>query len=478
MQLLPKTLIRGGRSEHLPQILKRRWRWLVVGATGLAAIAISIAAFMFLRVGRDTPNAALTMTSEPSVALVEVDGRKRGETPLTLALADRDHEIVLHHAHYADAVYNVSPQVGVTTTLHADLWLRSPRLQRLRPALPGAAIVHADFLVDGRVVLILSLPPGDECQAWIVSGAGSVDRLGPANVHGSVAVSPDAQRIAYAVRSEKAGVTTRLDEVWVAQAPSEQGNPQYSLPAKSESIIDLAWARDGRNLLVVSRETITGGGVRTHLRWLMPDTSAAKDLVSLPSDVVPGSVLWSSSGQWVAFLTQSGSVSSLCLLDIETGRIHYLADVASDDSHPLPIPPLTWSPDGGRLLYAALTQERSKQNGWLLGSRSRQALFLGSTDNPVGQPLGDVEALFPVWRPDDSVLAFAAPASKGTLTLHAISTRGTSRAVGDVPLDASNYAVRWDPAHAQALIAMRPRNSVSTTNLEYWLARWRPEEAR
>ncbi|MFN8473891.1 MAG: PEGA domain-containing protein [Anaerolineae bacterium] len=478
MQLLPKTLIRGGRFEHLPQILKRRWRWLVAGTLGLGVAAASIVAFMFLRVGRDTPNAALTMTSDPSMALVEVDGRKRGETPLTLALADRDHEIVLHHAGYADSVYNVTPTAGVTTTLHADLWLRSPRLQRLRPALPGAAIVHADFLVDGRIALILSLPPSDERQIWIVSGTRSVDRIGPPNVHGSIAVSPNAQRIAYAVRSERAGVTTRLDEVWIAQAPVEQGDPQYSVPTKSESIIDLAWARDGEHLLVVSRETITGGGVRTHLRWLMPDTGEAKDLVSLPSDIVPGSFLWSSSGQWVAFLTQSGSVPSLCLLEIETGRIHYLADVASDDTHPLPIPPLAWSPDGERLLYAALTQERSKQSGWLVGPRPKQALFLGSTDNPAGQRLGDVEAVFPVWRNDDSVLAFAGAASKGTLTLRAISTRGTGRDVGDVPLDASAYAVRWDPAHAQALIAMRPRNSVSTTNLEYWLAGWQPEEAR
>ena len=239
MQLLPKTLIRGGRSAHLPQILKRRWRWLAVGTTGLAAIAISIAAFMFLRVGRDTPNAAVTVTSEPSTALVEVDGRKRGETPLTLTLSARDHVIVLHYADYADAVYNVSPTAGVTTTLHADLWQRSPRLQRLRPALPGAAIVHADFLLDGRVALILSLPPSDERQAWIVSKTGSVDRLGPTNLHGSIAVSPDAQRIAYAVRSEKAGVTTRLDEVWVAQAPSEQAIP--SIASQRRARVLLTW---------------------------------------------------------------------------------------------------------------------------------------------------------------------------------------------------------------------------------------------
>ncbi len=480
MEQLPRSLIHGGRRIDVPRILRRYRLWVVAGVFVLIAIGVSLAALAFLRGAHDVPSTALEISSTPADATVEVDGRKRGQTPLTLALAAHDHTIVLHRAGYADAPYDVSLTTGVTTTLHADLWLRSPHLQRLRPALPGASIHHADFLADGRVILVLSLPPSDERQAWVVAGSSQIDRLGPANVQGSLAVSPDAQQVAYLARSDKAGVTSRLDEVWIAAAQGDKRERRYSLPATAsgESLVDVAWSGHGAGLLLISRQGLNGGGVRTVLRWLDVGSGEVRDLVNLPSEVVAGSFLWSPSGKWTAFLAQAGSLSSLCLLEIETGRLRYLADVQASDTHPLPAPPLAWSPNGDAILYAASAQESAKQSGWLLGAKPKPALFLGSLADPVGQRLGDVEGYFPVWRSDGSLLAFTGTGGKGALTLRAISAAGTARDVGEVQLDAATYAVRWDAVRAQALLAVRPRGSWSTTETEYWLARWTDEEAR
>ena len=191
---------------------------------------------------------------------------------------------------------------------------------------------------------------------------------------------------------------------------------------------------------------------------------------------MPGSFLWSASGHDVAFLTQSGSQTALCRLDIETGQLRYLADVQDGDTHPFPMPPIAWAPDGEHFLYTAPPQGRGGQGGWLLGGKPQPSLFLASPGDPRGRRLAEAEARFPLWRPHGSFLALAS--GKRGLVLRAFTPRGTAHDVGDIPLDVSVYAVRWDPAHAQALLALRPRGSWSPAQTEYWLARWQPEAAR
>ncbi len=478
MHQSPQTLIHGGSRFHLPRILRQRWRWLALGAAILLVSLLSLTAFTYLHQPSEAPSATLHIDSLPTGAAVEVDGRKRGETPLALALSDREHVVVLRHAGSADAVYAVTPNAGVTITLQADLWRRSPQLERLRPALPGASIQHADFLADGRAVLILSLPPGDERQAWLLADGGQMERVGPPIIQGSLAVSPDGQRVAYLARGDAKGPTPVLDEVWIAPAHGERGERRYRLPPSimGETLVDLAWSRDGQGLLLVSRQRLSGGGTRSLLRWLPSGSTQPRDLVSLPSDIVPGSFLWSPSGHAVAFLTQSGSQTALCRLDIETGQLRYLADVQDGDAHPFPMPPIAWAPDGEHLLYTAPPQGHSGQGGWLLGGKPQPSLFLASPEDPGGRRLAETEARFPVWRPDGSLLALAS--GKRGLVLRAFTPAGTAWDVGDIPLDVTVYAVRWDPAHAQAILALRPRGSWSPAQTEYWLARWQPEEAR
>ena len=478
MHQSPQTLIHGGSRFHLPRILRQRWRWLALGAAALLVSVTSLTAFTYLHQPGETASAMLQVDSLPTGATVEVDGRGRGETPLVLALSEREHVVVLRRPGAADALYAVTPNADVTITLQADLWRRSPQLERLRPALPGASIQHADFLADGRAVLIPSLPPGDERQAWLLADGGQMERVGPPIIQGSLAVSPDGQRVAYLARGDAKGPTPVLDEVWIAPAHGERGERRYRLPPSimGETLVDLAWSRDGQGLLLVSRQRLSGGGTRSLLRWLPSGSTQPRDLVSLPSDIVPGSFLWSPSGHAVAFLTQSGSQTALCRLDIETGQLRYLADVQDGDAHPFPMPPIAWAPDGEHLLYTAPPQGHSGQGGWLLGGKPQPSLFLASPEDPGGRRLAETEARFPVWRPDGSLLALAS--GKRGLVLRAFTPAGTAWDVGDIPLDVTVYAVRWDPAHAQAILALRPRGSWSPAQTEYWLARWQPEEAR
>ncbi len=117
--------------------------------------------------GRDETGPAdgvpLALNSTPNAATVSVDGRARGRTPTTVLVAPGRHEILLGRPDTFDARYQLD--VGPDgATVAADLWRRQPEARRLRPTFPGATVVGASFLADGRVVLTVALPPDDERQ--------------------------------------------------------------------------------------------------------------------------------------------------------------------------------------------------------------------------------------------------------------------------------------------------------------------------
>jgi Tol biopolymer transport system component len=216
---------------------------------------------------------------------------------------------------------------------------------------------------------------------------------------------------------------------------------------------------------------------RAQLRWLDIARGSASTLVELPSTIVPGSFLWSPRGDVVAFLTQAGSLVSLCLLEVDPPSFRYLADLGQNDTNPLPFPPLAWSPDGSQLVYAAPVQTSNNTvGGWLLGARSAPALFGATAPWTQGQRLSTAGGNAPVWRADGSLLALAQTNGSGPLRVQAVDPgSGVATPVGTLPLPvASTYAVRWDAAHGQALLAQRGTDGTT----EFWLLSFTPAVAR
>lgn len=450
--------------------------WIIAGATALAAIAVLA---VFFVVGSQAPEPGslrLVVTSVPSDATVAVDGKQRGRTPITVVLAPGSHKVSVGKDGYGDANYHLVLEPGEVATLAADLWLRTPTVDRLRPIYPGASITSAGFLLDGRIALTVSLPPADDRQLWIIDRNGQMQRLGP-EARGSIALSPHGDRMAYLAASQRSGIGSgRLAEVWLADGDAGDGERRYSLPAttSSERLVDLSWSRDSQYILLVSREQLSSGGQRTRLRLLNAESGQATDLTSLPSDMVPGSYAWSPDGRRVAFLTRSGQLTSLCLLDVTGGDFRYLADLSQDYLSPPPFAPVSWSADGTQLLYAAPLGDRAASGGWLFGPKTPTALFIADAARQVAQRLGKAEGQSPVWRGDGSILALARPNGGSTLVLRQVAPGGESRDVASVPLKpGSSYAARWDPAQAQALIVTR--GSAGSTQPEYWLVRFRPK---
>ncbi len=461
-------------------LLRSPRAWVIFIALTLTVTGAVVVAYR--RYQQDTAGGAgLQVNSEPAGVVVEVDGRKRGETPTTLSLSPVSHRITLRRDGYLAASYQVDATVGQTKTLSSALWLQTPQVQRLRPTFPGASIVNAQYLNNGDVVLTLALTPGDERQLWLVTSGSSLRRLGPPDVHGAISASRDGTWVAYLAHGQRSNADQeRLDEVWVAGGNGADARRVYALPNGSgEKLVDVAWLPAGDSLLLVSRRSTNGVGLRSHIRRLNVSTGEARDLASLPSDVLPGSYSWNPTHSWVGLLTQAGQAVSLCLLNLDSGEFRYLADLDSDARDRPAFPPLAWGADGAHLVYAAPSQDRSQQGGWLFGSKPAPALFLTDLVTPIPQRLGSVEGRFPAWHPDGRLFALTRAKSNSPLMLTAVGPMGEAQELGDLALKLpATYAVRWDAAHAQAIIASHATGSLGGEQTDYWLARWRPEEGR
>lgn len=466
-----------------PPRLDARTRWFWALSVGLAALATL--AFLHLRPYPGTPDTAgakaagstLRVESEPPGAVVEINGRARGRSPLEVPVAPGEHRVGLRREGYADATYTVRLDAGQGAALAGELWLRNPEAWRLRPVFPGASIADATFLNDGRLALTVALPPGDERQLWLVDGRGGAVRLGLWPARGGIAASPDGARVAYLAATEGASTSGAADELWVASHDGERGSRLFALPAGAERLVDLSWAPDGRRLLLLSRQQLAGGAPRTRVRLLDATTGEARELASLPSAVLPGSYVWSSDGGRLALLTQVGQLTSLCLLGTD-GEFRYLADLSRDDPAPLPFSPVAWSPDGGRLLYAAPAQDRPAGTGWLFGSKPATALFAVEAAQPLPRPLPDASGQSPVWRPDGGVLVLVR-GQGGNLALRQVESGREPRDVAELPVRAgSAFAARWDAARAQVIVAVSGTATLGANRPDYWLVRFRPEAGR
>jgi hypothetical protein len=441
------------------------------------------------------------------------------------------------------------------------LWRTQPTAVKLRPAYPGAAIADAQFLTDGRIALVLLLPASAGAvsnqiplrEAWLLDPAsGRLDAFAPSVRAAAIAVSPDGVRVAYLQQAPptqpgqaRAGapphIAGRLDEVWVAsqdegqllrrvfQLPPPERVSGYGTPAV-EQLADLAWAPDGRHLLVATR--IGDGASSSRARLLVLDTddaeAAPRELITMPAEPVPGSYNWSADGGWVAFAARAASapggkglVTLVAAHLTENGApdFRYLTELGRDDStsaQPLPVSPVAWQPAaaqdgrGARLLYTAPVATAGAAGGLDLGSLLG---FRGPTEPPGGlflttpaapelapdarRRVGSAVGLVgPVWLPPavgpsvGPVLALARTDDNGgQLVLRAMDlASGRIQDTGSrLPPglgSRSTPGVRWDAPHGQALVLARAstanRGIASTgtsPDLDVWLVQFaQPQE--
>jgi dipeptidyl aminopeptidase/acylaminoacyl peptidase len=248
-------------------------------------------------------------------------------------------------------------------------------------------------------------------------------------------------------------------------------------------VVDLAWTPDGQRLLVVGAEERPDGGVRTRL-WLLGLEAGLqpipRELVLLPAQHVPGSILWSPDGQRVVFLARTATLRALCLIDLAreaVAEFRYLAELGEADfgAAAAPFPPVAWQADGRRLLFVAPAQDPPNGPfGWL-DHRPRHVLYVVGADDLVPHPVGPVDASLAAWREDDSLALLGRLKDEdGPLVLRSADAGlGQTAHLLELPLrPPSGFAARWDLAHARLLIA----SPNGRDQLDYWLVRLGADE--
>jgi hypothetical protein len=534
------------RPEAKSSVRRRRFRRLALaaavivcaiaaaGGTWLLASGSDLAEWFLPTIGSPEHSSgpiSFDIASQPDRATVILDGRSRGQTPVSALVSPGEHTLVLRHPDAVDDQRTVS--VTSATQLQVRMWLRRPTAIQLRPAYPGASIAGATFLADGQLALSMALPAqagnaagGTLREPWLVDPTtGGVTRFpADASVRAAViSVSPDARSVAYLQQDQSAGLNgvthQRLDSVWIAGAPTAGTTVRlFALPpvpggaqgpGEVEGIRDVTWTPDGHHLLVAVRLLAVSGAypaaARTRLLLLDARFASAEpltpvELVVLPAEVVPGSYSWAPDGHWAAFLSTasegsgSGSFVALCAVDTTANGavdgFRYVADLGrqTDPSSLLPIASVAWAPNSdGRLVYVAATPRISTTNPLGLPGTSggEPGLFTASPTAPAltaeeGRRLGSATGLIaPSWRttPDGSnasLIAFA----RSTQANKPLVVRGIDPLTGAVQNlgielppgvgGSAAVAARWDLAHGRALILAR-RDGMSAGAFDYWL---------
>jgi len=433
--------------------------------------------------------APVHLDSAPSAAMVSVDGRSRGQTPLATWLTPGQHTLSL------DQPDSLAEQQSIDVadsgaSVHMDLWQRRPQVVPVRPVYPGASLRDVAFLNDGQLMLSVGMPTQAAAsiastELWRMDPAtGQLSRLkvpGLQIAPSVMAVAPDDDQVAYVVPGSSATTTasgwsitsnnpssgatpqaSRPESIWLAPLdPSQPPRHVFDLPSiaapsletgSPEHVVELLWTPDKKRLVVITRQP----GPPLRARIFLVDVADAQDapsdaLVLLPAEVLPRSEVIDPSGRWLALVTHAAmapggtDILNACTLELAPGGgFRDLADLGTLDRAPS-VAPFAWVPasstDPLRLVFVGPAPSVSSNNGGLFGIFGAlrpvpppMALFAVAVEASglqEAQPrrLGSITGVVgPVWRSDNSLLGFARQ-DDGTLGLRSIDP--TSGAVHD-----------------------------------------------
>lgn len=366
--------------------------------------------------------------------------------------------------------------------LALSLWRTHPSVTYLKPPLPGAVLSDAVFLAHGRLALRVALPDGER-QAWTLDPAHlASQRLGDVAAHAPIAVRPDGQVIAVLQpRTQASGTASSLafsdhvlaGEVWLVSTDAGAAPRQvWTTPEPSEELVDLTWAPDDRHLILVGRQP-TGAGIgatRTVIRRLDTESGQAENLGLLPSQVAPGTYVWSPDGQTVAFVVHTASLPAVCTLSV-AGDFRYLGDLGHNGLAGPPVAPVAWAPEG-RVFFGALVSQTPTSGASSQFSQNPAGLFVAEPADAPGRLFNATPALGPLRWPDGRIMAVGPPSGQDTgLRLRALDPQGGVQDVATIDVPAPGptaYSVRWDLGHRRALVATN-RSAGDGPTHDYWL---------
>ena len=489
---LPYTVVFEPPSRtELRALLRMRGHWV---AALIVAVAIG-AAYLLASVARADSAVAvavvpLSLDSRPAGASVWLDGRQRGATPLQLQVDPGAHRVVLKQPYSIEQHYALD--VGASgASLDAALWRPRPIVSHLRPALPGATLADARLLRDGQLGLAIALPPGDELEAWQLDArSGALQPLlAPVAGH-QLAFAPDGRHLAYLgpeVGPSPPQAGRAATRGWPAEAPANlvwlvtlDGTVGTHVAAwrpplePTEALVDLSWSPDAQRLLVMATQPLDGGQALSRAWLLDANDQQSAQMLSLPSQVVPGSAAWSPDGSHVAFVAHAQQINALCLLGLD-GSFRYVADLDPGSTAPLAYPAASWSDDSQRLLFVAPHQHLPGTAFDWLGDAAQHALYVATLDQPTPLGLADTRLDQAAYREDGQVLGLWRATPDSPLHLRLNDGSGASgQDLLELPLLAgSQYAATWDLAHAELVIASRATGG----GTDFWLARLGADDA-
>lgn len=478
---LPFTIVFEPPSpSELLTLCRLRATWLAAFLLSLAiGSALCVATVGHAHPGRASAVADVEVRARPAGADVWLDGQQLGRSPLSLRVEPGAHSLAFKTPDGVDASYSVQASVDSGVVLDPLLWRRQPSLLRLRPSLPGATLLDARLLSDGQVALAIGLPARHQLQAWRLEPRnGALTPLLMDLPADHLAVAPDGQQVAYLgyevgptwPDGASGAASPRAGLVWLTSSERPQAPIAWRAPLDAdEQLRDASWSPRADRLLVVAGggQQQTSAAARSRLWILDAATLQARELLSLPSDVVPGSAVWSPDGTRVAFLTRAGQLNALCLLDLnENNGFRYLADLEPTSAAPIAYPAAVWSADSQRLAFVAPRQNAPDvPTTWLQADQPR-AIYTATGTDAAPTLLSDTDADSIAWREDSQLVAAGRGTGGSRLDLRLIRDAESTHLL-DLPLRPANgYGLAWDIAHARLLIA----EPTSTATPDFWLA--------
>jgi len=478
---LPFTIVFEPPSRReLRALLRMRGHWV---AGIIVALTIGTV-YLLSNVGRADAGAAflavpLALSSQPAGAAVVLDGHDRGVTPAQLMVEPGTHSVMLKARDALDGQYTLDV-AGGGAAFEAMLWRHQPGVTHLKPTLPGASLADVRLLEDGTLGLSVSLPPDRQLQAWRLDPLSGGLALLLSNITGPRLVfSADGRHLAYvepesgppARMSTTSGLTETPVNVVAWSGSEDRAFPSGAWRAPlepAEQLVDVSWSPTAQTLLTVSKRPLAGGAVRSRFWLVDAQAELARPILSLPSELVPGSEVWSPDGGGIAFVARAGQVNALCLLMID-GTFRYLADLDPSSSTPLEYSPLVWSADGQQLLFVAPHQHPPGASAGWLQPDPHHAVYVAKVDQPTPVALGDTDLDLVRWREDGLLLGLGRTASDSPLSIRLLSrTADSPRLLLELPLrPPGEYAAVWDERRARLLVA----SPMASGGIDYWLVR-------